>query len=71
VNRKCCVLVLSLVLDLHKVSSLLFEDPGYYRHGKNSGKILILMGFMGGNFFCRYQLDIDRCFACCYKRTSF
>lgn len=49
-NRKCCDLVLSLVLDLHKVSSLLFEDPGYYRHGKNSGKILILMG-SGWQFF--------------------
>jgi hypothetical protein len=51
VNRKCCVLVLSLVLDLHKVSSLLFEDPGYYRHGKNSGKILILMGLWVAIFF--------------------
>lgn len=49
-NRKCCDLVLSLVLDLHKVSSLLFEDPGYYKHGKNSGKILILMG-SGWQFF--------------------
>jgi hypothetical protein len=51
VNRKCCVLVLSLVLDLHKVSSLLFEDPGYSRHGKNSGKILILMGLWVAIFF--------------------
>jgi hypothetical protein len=50
VNGKCRVLVLSLVLGLHKVSGLLFEDAGYYRHGKISGPILILMGY-GWQFF--------------------
>jgi hypothetical protein len=46
VNRKCLFLVLSLVLGLHKVSGLLFEDPGYNRHGKIPGPILILMGYV-------------------------
>jgi hypothetical protein len=50
VNRKCLVLVLSLVLGLHKLAGLLFEDPGYHRHGKIPGPILILMGY-GWQFF--------------------
>jgi hypothetical protein len=41
---------LSFITGLHKVSGLLFEDSGYYRHGKIPGPILILMDY-GWQFF--------------------